>query len=1094
MNNTNIFQKLPDFYYSQSECKLHNRKKTNTNSRYSHYNQTHFTAGDEQQFETYRMNTFDENTQLADRNIICDDKWVSYVDKINYFEKFKNLNNKSVDNTFQYLFHKFKKGIFIKIQNNELKVFLPFSKNNYTNEWSDMMTIDKKFKNFHDLFSYTQDKCGYKFDKRKVNSFPNTWYNNNCIFRYEWPVSEGDSGSVQMKNMFEELCKNRNVPDIEFFINRRDYPLMTNNETEAYKYIFGPRRKLISHNYTSYSPIFSMSSRDNYADIAIPTWEDWDRVSSIDDNKFFPKACRDYRETFDIQWELKKNIAVFRGGTTGCGTTTRDNMRLKVSDMSHKGMSYNGKTILDAGITSFNIRPRIKPLKPSKQFPNGRSQLTTIITENLKFKKASHLTPKQQSEYKYIINIDGHSSAYRLSYELSFGSVILLVDSKYYLWFRKMLVPYEHYVPVDDKLNNLEQQIKWCIDNDDKCKKIAQNARKFYDLYLSKDSIFNYLQCLLVRTKKEIGNYIYLPDLHNFQTQKKLDYINKSIPFLNDYKNIELDANNITPLVNHDYNLLQGISNVIQNQFNQNISIDKSGISINKVIKETKNVKIYNSDFLNLKNILAVKQVKNNDKRIIDELLHHTFVGKNCINKLRCKIPNFNFTYGLDTQSNILIMENINTITFDDWLKHKKLFNFQDYYIILLQISLSLHMAQKECGFIHYDLLPWNIMIQTLKKEKTIKYQINNCDFVEIKTRIVPIIIDYGKSHVIYKNTHYSMNNRYDNLPIQDILSIFVSSINIIAVKQQISNKDEFIRFSNFLSDTEYSDVFTSLGQIKSFTKKMKKYTELVNEENTKSLKHLTCLDFMKFIETFYTQKLNYSKNYYEKHLNYRQVSEFIYAKNNTQRKSSFQKVFYRIKRSSIPRSDNLLIINYIWYNLLHQMKQNFENYLINKFPITDIEHIYNNCKDFVNNIYKNTGSLKKFDTNINTFKFQVLDENLFINLNSINNTIQTFNNNLNIYNIKTIKDIISYSLCIPQIVVSSDFKDFYNENLKNIIDTSEYKSLINNANIYTFIQLSKVNANYVKNILEQKESSEDSQKYISLCNQILEKINKIII
>ena len=137
---------------------------------------------------------------------------------------------------------------------------------------------------------------------------------------------------------------------------------------------------------------------------------------------------------------------------------------------------------------------------------------------------------------------------------------------------------------------------------------------------------------------------------------------------------------------------------------------------------------------------------------------------------------------------------------------------------------------------------------------------------------------------------------------------------------------------------------------------------------------------------------------------------------------------------------------------------------------------------------------MKKFNTNINTFKFQVLDENLFQNLNAINNTIQTFSNNLNIHNIKTIKDIISYSLCVPQIVVSPDFKDFYNQNLKNIIDTSEYKSLVNNANIYTFIQLSEVNANYVKKTLEKKESSEDSQKYISLCNQILEKINKIII
>ena len=127
MNNTNYLQKLPDFYYSEKECRKHNRNKKCTNLRYPNFNQTHFTAGDEQ-ISMYKMSILDEKINFNDNNIICDQTWKNYVDKIVFFDKYKNLNNKSVNNTFQYLFHKFKKGIFIKIKNNELKVFLPFSK------------------------------------------------------------------------------------------------------------------------------------------------------------------------------------------------------------------------------------------------------------------------------------------------------------------------------------------------------------------------------------------------------------------------------------------------------------------------------------------------------------------------------------------------------------------------------------------------------------------------------------------------------------------------------------------------------------------------------------------------------------------------------------------------------------------------------------------------------------------------------------------------------------------------------------------------------------------------------------------------------
>ena len=111
------------------------------------------------------------------------------------------------------------------------------------------------------------------------------------------------------------------------------------------------------------------------------------------------------------------------------------------------------------------------------------------------------LTPDKLVKFKYIIHICGHVSAYRLSFELSLGSVILLVDSEWRLWFQHLLIPYVHYVPVKSDLSDIYEQIKWCKDNDDKCSEIVNNARLFYETYLNKESILTYLQNLLFALK-----------------------------------------------------------------------------------------------------------------------------------------------------------------------------------------------------------------------------------------------------------------------------------------------------------------------------------------------------------------------------------------------------------------------------------------------------------------------------------------------------------------------------------------------------------------------------------------------------------------
>ena len=79
---------------------------------------------------------------------------------------------------------------------------------------------------------------------KKINNFPSSWYGNNCLIRYEFPVGEGESSVPNTSDMLSELCKHRKLPDMEFFINRRDFPILTKDHTEPYDNILSEKFKV----------------------------------------------------------------------------------------------------------------------------------------------------------------------------------------------------------------------------------------------------------------------------------------------------------------------------------------------------------------------------------------------------------------------------------------------------------------------------------------------------------------------------------------------------------------------------------------------------------------------------------------------------------------------------------------------------------------------------------------------------------------------------------------------------------------------------------------------------------------------------------
>jgi hypothetical protein len=108
MTTTSCFQIKPDFYNTEEDCKNISKSIIQTNSRYKNFIQTHFTAGDEEQFNDYRDET---NSCKKDINL---ENNIFIEQSFSIWSGYHNLETTCVLNTFKYIFNKFKKEFMSK--------------------------------------------------------------------------------------------------------------------------------------------------------------------------------------------------------------------------------------------------------------------------------------------------------------------------------------------------------------------------------------------------------------------------------------------------------------------------------------------------------------------------------------------------------------------------------------------------------------------------------------------------------------------------------------------------------------------------------------------------------------------------------------------------------------------------------------------------------------------------------------------------------------------------------------------------------------------------------------------------------------------
>lgn len=158
---------------------------------------------------------------------------------------------------------------------------------------------------------------------------------------------------------------------------------------------------------------------------------------------------------FDIPFDKKNNIAVWRGTTTG----SEDRIGSRFTLVKNY---YNKHEEIDVAFNSIcQEKDEYKIyVKPSKS-----------IAEQLKC--------------KFIISVEGNDVASGLKWQLYSNSVVMMTKPTICSWFMEdHLIPFVHYIPLKPDYSDLYEQYKWALNNLDKCKEINKNAKQYVEQFL----------------------------------------------------------------------------------------------------------------------------------------------------------------------------------------------------------------------------------------------------------------------------------------------------------------------------------------------------------------------------------------------------------------------------------------------------------------------------------------------------------------------------------------------------------------------------------------------------------------------------------
>ncbi len=311
----------------------------------------------------------------------------------------------------------------------------------------------------------------------------------------ESPITEGN-----LKEGFKELCSRPEAQAAYFEIRRgRVKKRMTtpikNEERMAQVYLY---LKRLSRKYSlpdldmiisthdgevvdNAFPLFAFAKKEGTRNVLL--FPDMDAFDMGDKEQEFARKL-----SKRFPWETKKEIAFFRGSTTGeCDPTVFafGNDRARVIYYS-----YEYPSLVDATFSQLIQYP--EPIL--QEMGNWLALIGKSLDER---RIADHYA------YKYLLDVDGNSCTYlRCRWILSSNSTLVKVMTDNTQWYYKALDPWHHYVPVKQDLSDLEAAISFLRENDEIAFQIAGNGQDLAREIFSKEAVDRYVVSLLDKYAK----------------------------------------------------------------------------------------------------------------------------------------------------------------------------------------------------------------------------------------------------------------------------------------------------------------------------------------------------------------------------------------------------------------------------------------------------------------------------------------------------------------------------------------------------------------------------------------------------------------
>lgn len=212
-------------------------------------------------------------------------------------------------------------------------------------------------------------------------------------------------------------------------------------------------------------------------------------------------------------WDKKNEEIFWRGGATGS-----------------MNMGYNLET--------YDKLPRITIVSLSRSYPdlidakmvglfefqnNESSHQLLEVFHKLFGGSADKVKEVDHMKFKYLASIDGNTCTWkRVPWIMLSNSVLLKQETDNIEWFYSAIKPYEHYVPMNNRLTNIFQQLDWMKLHDSEVHQISTNAQNFVMNNLMPEDILAHTAIILNEYSKIQQNTKIKVSTTPFQKCKKI--------------------------------------------------------------------------------------------------------------------------------------------------------------------------------------------------------------------------------------------------------------------------------------------------------------------------------------------------------------------------------------------------------------------------------------------------------------------------------------------------------------------------------------------------------------------------------------------